>query len=221
MEKSISTLIRVDRHTTIFLTGSRATHWAVVTTGVVAECQISIDGDRRLTGFRLPGEAFGVEIERYSVTSEALTDCVISMFPTNVPAANSRLFAAMARQLNRVRNDHLLTTFRSVPERIAAFLVDLADRGMGSVFACRWPGATSPISSARPSPQSAAPWPNWSGGGNQAAPARQDRDHQSGIAGTGNARRCQPPSPSSRARGVPCVDSDWRLRWPARRVFLP
>jgi hypothetical protein len=192
MEKSISTLIRVDRHTTIFLTGSRATHWAVVTTGVVAECQISIDGDRRLTGFRLPGEAFGVEIERYSVTSEALTDCVISMFPTNVPAANSRLFAAMARQLNRVRNDHLLTTFRSVPERIAAFLVDLADRGMGSVFACRWPGATSPISSARPSPQSAAPWPNWSGGGNQAAPARQDRDHQSGIAGTGNARRCQP-----------------------------
>ncbi|WP_343614815.1 Crp/Fnr family transcriptional regulator [Novosphingobium sp.] len=134
MEKSISTLIRVDRHTTIFLTGSRATHWAVVTTGVVAECQISIDGDRRLTGFRLPGEAFGVEIERYSVTSEALTDCVISMFPTNVPAANSRLFAAMARQLNRVRNDHLLTTFRSVPERIAAFLVDLADRGMGECF---------------------------------------------------------------------------------------
>jgi CRP-like cAMP-binding protein len=134
MEKSISTLIRVDRHTTIFLAGSRAKHWAVVTTGVVAECKISIDGDRRLTGFRLPGEAFGVEIERYSVTSEALTDCVISLFPTHAPATNARLFAAMARQLKRVRSDHLLTTFRSVPERIAAFIVDLADRGMGDCF---------------------------------------------------------------------------------------
>lgn len=134
MDSPTSSATRVVCHATIFLAGGRATHWARVVTGSVGECEISLDGNRRLTGFRLPGEAFGVEIGRYSRTSEALVDSAIELHATNDPQTDSQLFAAMAWQLQRVRSDQLITMLRSVPERISALLLDLSDRGFGDCF---------------------------------------------------------------------------------------
>jgi len=134
MNQITLTSFRIEARAMIFLAGEPAAHWGKVTSGVIAECENSSDGERRLTGFRLPGEAFGVELGQYTRSSEALVESVIECYPTHGPLAEAPFSAAISEQLQRVRGDQRVTMLRSVPQRFAALVIDLADRGLGYKF---------------------------------------------------------------------------------------
>ena len=91
------------------------------------------DGRRQITHFFLPGDIFGVEFgcERRA-GAEALCDTVVIVARRSAIASDAdqsmRLWRLTVGELQR-REDHVLTLGRrSATERLASFLIDLADR---------------------------------------------------------------------------------------------
>ena len=102
--------------------------------GVVRTTRVAADGRRQVGDFYYPGDLFGLETgPEHQFSAEALTDCEVQ----RVRRSSVRAFAgdveldraileATRRELQRVQDHVLLLGRRSARERVAAFLMSLA-----------------------------------------------------------------------------------------------
>ncbi len=107
-----------------------------VLSGSVRTYKVLNDGRRQVTAFYLPGDVFGLEFsDAHGCSAEAVAkSSVLVVKRSTVLAAaerNSevahRLWITTAGELRRSQN-HSLLLIKSAQERVAAFLLDMADR---------------------------------------------------------------------------------------------
>ena len=110
-----------------------------VMSGSVRAYKVLSDGRRQITAFYLPGDVFGIETgDEHASSAEAIDKASIlivrrnSVFGTaerNGEVAR-QLWSVTAAELKRSQN-HALLLIKTAKERIAAFLLEMADRLTG------------------------------------------------------------------------------------------
>jgi CRP/FNR family nitrogen fixation transcriptional regulator len=107
-----------------------------VISGAVRTSRTLIDGRRQIGGFYLPGDAFGLEAgTQRAFSAEAVVESRLEAISRSVAFAIAAWDDEAARQLwsligteLRRAQDHSLLLIKSAPERVASFLVELAER---------------------------------------------------------------------------------------------
>ncbi|MBM6583607.1 helix-turn-helix domain-containing protein [Microvirga sp. BT689] len=124
----------------IFAEGDRSVYVYKVLSGFVRTSKLLSDGRRQIDAFHLSGDVFGIEADdEHRFCAEAVGDCVvIAHRRSNLSAlmGNDTLLAqemtmGMMRSLVRAQNHMLLLGRKSALEKIATFLLDMAERTAG------------------------------------------------------------------------------------------
>jgi CRP/FNR family transcriptional regulator, nitrogen fixation regulation protein len=131
-----------ERNAEIFGEGESADYVYKILSGSVRAYKVLSDGRRQVTAFYLPGDVFGIESgSEHSNSAEAIDKATIlvvrrsSVFSTaesNCEFARY-LWSITAAELRRSQN-HALLLIKTAKERIAAFLLDMAERLAGKGF---------------------------------------------------------------------------------------
>ena len=110
-----------------------------VMTGTVRTYKVLADGRRQIGSFYLAGDIFGLEIgEQHSFSAEAIVDSKVLVIKRSAlieAAAHDndlarQLWTLTARELRRVQ-DHIMLLVKTAQERVAGFLLEMADRVAG------------------------------------------------------------------------------------------
>jgi CRP/FNR family transcriptional regulator, nitrogen fixation regulation protein len=110
-----------------------------VVSGSVRTCKVTSDGRRQIGGFYLPGDLFGLEAsETHAFSAEAISDAVVLVVKRKPLMALAdrdgevarQLWASTAAELNRAQG-RLLLLIKSAQERLAGFLLEMAERSPG------------------------------------------------------------------------------------------
>lgn len=129
--------MRFGRNEEIFGEGEAADHLCRVVSGAVRTSRFSSDGRRQILAFHLPGDVFGIEPGGvHSLSAEAVTETEISLIRRSLvesaaaqdAKAARALLELMSRQLISAREHALVLGRKGANERVAAFLLQLADR---------------------------------------------------------------------------------------------
>lgn len=108
-----------------------------VLSGVVRTCKFRSDGQRQIDAFHLPGEIFGfATAATHRLSAEAVCDSAVVAYHwsafTSRGDIDDRLvgqfFVCAMQSLRRAQDHSLLLGRRSAAQRVATFLVDMADR---------------------------------------------------------------------------------------------
>jgi CRP/FNR family nitrogen fixation transcriptional regulator len=121
----------------IFAEGDRAAFVYKVLSGVVRTSKLLSDGRRQIDAFHLAGDIFGIEAgEEYRFSAESVGDCIViayrrshlaSMIGSDVQLVQE-MTMGMIRSLVRAQNHMMLLGRKSAVEKIATFLLDMAER---------------------------------------------------------------------------------------------
>jgi CRP/FNR family transcriptional regulator, nitrogen fixation regulation protein len=126
---------------TVFAEGDRAAFFYKVISGAVRTSKLLSDGRRQIDAFHLPGDIFGIESgEEHRFTAEALGPatvvayrrCGLEVLASTDAAFSRQIVAAMMRSLERAQEHMLLLGRKSAMEKIATFLLDMANRFAGT-----------------------------------------------------------------------------------------
>jgi CRP/FNR family transcriptional regulator, nitrogen fixation regulation protein len=110
-----------------------------VVSGTVRTYKVLVDGRRQIGAFHLPGDIFGFETgDEHTFSAEAITDCKIIVIKRSAVMALAardndvarQMWALTGRELRRVQ-EHSLVLIKSAEERVAGFLLEMADRVPG------------------------------------------------------------------------------------------
>lgn len=124
------------RNAEIFGENETADYLYKVVSGSVRTYKILSDGRRQIGGFYLSGDVFGLEFgDEHALSAEAVTDTkvlVIKRSALNALAGRDtsiavQLFALIGRELRRAQ-DHVVLLIQSAQERVAGFLLEMAER---------------------------------------------------------------------------------------------
>ena len=124
------------RNSEIFGENEPADYVYRVISGSVRTYKILNDGRRQVGGFYLAGDIFGLEFaEEHTFSAEAVSDAkvvvvkrsAISTLSSRDPAIGGELFALTGRELRRAQ-EHVLLLVKSAQERVASFLLEMAER---------------------------------------------------------------------------------------------
>lgn len=124
------------RNTEIYGEGEDAEYVYQVVSGAVRTYKILSDGRRQIGAFYLPGDVFGLEIgDEHELSAEAICNCTISVIKRASLASLAgrdhgvahALWILTARELQRAQK-HVLLLVRTAQERVASFLLEMADR---------------------------------------------------------------------------------------------
>lgn len=108
--------------------------------GTVRSYKILNDGRRQIEGFHFPGDVFGLEVGAdHASSAEAMADATVLVVRRSaILAAATRdsevanqLWTYTARELNHARS-HAMLLVKTAQERVASFLLDLANRVAGN-----------------------------------------------------------------------------------------
>lgn len=133
----IGSLQVVARGATVVDQGDPAEHVFKVVSGALRVVRLLSDGRRSVINFLLPGDFFGLaENGTYTHSLEVLADASFVRYPKeqlrevldNDPAAGRRFFNLMCEQLSAAQERQLTLCRKSAVERIASFLLAMADR---------------------------------------------------------------------------------------------
>ncbi len=111
-----------------------------VISGGVRIYRVLTDGRRQISAFLLPGDMFGLEAgDTHSSSAEAVADSVVLVIKRSAVLTLAQrdlevareLWTLTARELGRVQ-DHMLALVKNAQERIAAFLLEMAERLPGA-----------------------------------------------------------------------------------------
>ena len=128
------------RNAPIYAENDRTDHLYKVVSGTVRTCKVLVDGRRQIGAFYLPGEMFGVEAgERHLFSAEAVSDAEVLVIKRGDVIllaqwdneVGSQMWALMSRELRRTQ-DHLLLLVKTAPERVATFLLEMAEYSRSS-----------------------------------------------------------------------------------------
>jgi len=130
------------RNSEIFGENEPADYVYRVISGSVRTYKILNDGRRQVGGFYLAGDIFGLEFaEEHTFSAEAVSDAkvvvvkrsAISTLSSRDPAIGGELFALTGRELRQAQG-HVLLLVKSAQERVASFLLEMAERtGSGNI----------------------------------------------------------------------------------------
>jgi CRP/FNR family nitrogen fixation transcriptional regulator len=121
----------------IFAEGDRAACVYKVLSGVVRTSKLLSDGRRQIDAFHLAGDIFGIEAgDEHRFCAESVGDCVVVAYRRNHLASLTGndvqlaqdMTMGMMRSLVRAQNHMLLLGRKSALEKIASFLLDMAER---------------------------------------------------------------------------------------------
>ena len=124
------------RNSEIFGENEPAHYVYRVISGSVRTHKILSDGRRQVGGFYLPGDVFGLEFaDEHTFSAEAVADAkvmvvkrgAIAAIASRDPAIGRALFALTGRELRRAQ-DRVLLLVKSAQERVASFLLEMAER---------------------------------------------------------------------------------------------
>ena len=127
------------RNSEIYGENELADYLYKVVSGTVRTYKVLVDGRRQIGGFHLAGDIFGFETgEEHTFSAEAITDCKILVIKRSTVTALAardndiarQMWALTARELQRVQ-DHIMVLIKSAQERVAGFLLEMADRVPG------------------------------------------------------------------------------------------
>ena len=127
--------IHFRRNNVIACEGDAADYIFMVVSGVVRSCKTFRNGTRNVVAFYLPGDLFGWDDQKSTLSAEAATDAMVLFIKRSgllsLAARESRvsgfLLAITTRELRRAQ-EHGLLMSRSAKCRLAAFLTDLSNR---------------------------------------------------------------------------------------------
>jgi CRP/FNR family transcriptional regulator, nitrogen fixation regulation protein len=128
-----------DRNAEIYGESESADYVYKVVSGSVRAYKVLNDGRRQITAFYLPGDVFGMETgTEHSHSAEAIDKCTILVVRRNTVLSTAErdgevarcLWSITAAELKRTQN-HALLLIKTAKERIAAFLLEMADRIAG------------------------------------------------------------------------------------------
>jgi CRP/FNR family transcriptional regulator, nitrogen fixation regulation protein len=121
----------------VFGEGDRAAFFYKVVAGAVRTSKLLSDGRRQIDAFHLPGDLFGIEAgEEHRFGAEAVGDatviayrrCSLDGLGASDGAVARQVVGAMMRSLERAQNHLLVLGRKTAIEKIATFLIDLAER---------------------------------------------------------------------------------------------
>jgi CRP/FNR family nitrogen fixation transcriptional regulator len=124
------------RNTEIYGENEPADYLYKVVSGTVRTYKIFDDGRRQIGGFYFAGDVFGLELgEAHQFSAEAVDNCVVLLVKRSTLVALAdrngdtarQLWSFTAGELQRVRA-HMLLLIKSAEERVACFLLEMADR---------------------------------------------------------------------------------------------
>jgi len=121
----------------IYTEGDEAKSFYKVESGVVRTCKFLNDGRRQIDSFHVTGDLFGFEAgTEHRLSAEAVSDCTVIPYRRRGLEALAMTDARLARQLfshamqclERAQEHSLLLGRRSAAQKLAAFLLQMADR---------------------------------------------------------------------------------------------
>jgi len=124
------------RNTEIFGENESADYIYKVVSGSVRTYKILSDGRRQVAGFYLPGDIFGLQFgDEHSFSAETITDAKVLVVRRRAfdalagrDASIAReLFALSSKELRRMQK-RVLLLIKSAQERVASFLLEMAER---------------------------------------------------------------------------------------------
>jgi CRP-like cAMP-binding protein len=128
------------RNTEIFGENEPADYLYKVVSGSVRTYKILSDGRRQVGGFYLAGDLFGLEFaDEHTLSAEAISDAKVLVVKRSALTALAghdalvaqQLFNLTGRELRRVQ-DRILLLVKSAQERVASFLLEMAERVSGN-----------------------------------------------------------------------------------------
>jgi CRP/FNR family transcriptional regulator, nitrogen fixation regulation protein len=128
------------RNEEIFGEGEPAEYIYKILSGSVRSYKLLTDGRRQINGFYLPGDTFGLELgPDHCSSTEAVEDCTVLVVKRSTLLKGAErdseiawsLLSLTVADLKRSRS-HGLLLIKSAQERIAAFLLEMAERVAGN-----------------------------------------------------------------------------------------
>jgi CRP/FNR family transcriptional regulator, nitrogen fixation regulation protein len=132
----MGTVIPFARNAEIYGEDEPADYLYKVVRGTVRTYKVLVDGRRQIGAFHQAGDVFGFETgDEHTFSAEAITDCRIAVIKRSALIALAardndvarQMWAFTARELQRVQA-HVLLLIKSAQERVATFLLEMADR---------------------------------------------------------------------------------------------
>jgi CRP-like cAMP-binding protein len=124
------------RNAEIYGEGEPADYLYKILTGTARTYKVLSDGRRQIGGFYLPGDILGLETtEEHSFSAEAISGCKTLLIKRRTLVALAgrqdeiarQLWSIIGQELRRVQAHNLLL-IKSAQERVAAFLLEMAER---------------------------------------------------------------------------------------------
>jgi CRP/FNR family nitrogen fixation transcriptional regulator len=121
----------------LFAEGDEAECFCEVKSGTVRTYKLLSDGRRLIDAFHFAGDIFGIEFgAEHRFSAEAVADVTVVAYRRSRlatvaetdPAFGDRVMAATLRSLERAQSHMLLLGRKTAQEKMATFLLDMADR---------------------------------------------------------------------------------------------
>jgi CRP/FNR family nitrogen fixation transcriptional regulator len=121
----------------LFCEGDRATHFYRVVKGTIRSFKVLSDGRRQIDAFYMPGDIFGVEAsDEHRFSAEAASDAAVVAYRRrslqSLAEADGKfaqeVLSSMMLALARAQDHMLLLGRKSALEKVAAFLLGMAER---------------------------------------------------------------------------------------------
>jgi CRP/FNR family nitrogen fixation transcriptional regulator len=137
--QSIGVPMMYRRDVEIFGEGEPSDRFYKVISGAVRTCKILVDGRRQIGSFSLPGDFFGLETDgTYAFSAEAVVDSKILVIRRSAVMMQAEQDMDVARRVWAITGDelkhvqaHVLLLIKTAKERVAAFLLEMAERTSG------------------------------------------------------------------------------------------
>jgi CRP/FNR family transcriptional regulator len=139
--KSLGWTLKLAPGQTLFHEGDPATRVFTLTRGSLKLYKLLADGRRQVTGFLFPGDFLGMSVDdEHAFSAEALDDSQLCWFPRSRfddfvedhSAMEHELYRMAAHELAAAQQQLVLLGRKTATERLASFLLFLAERGRRS-----------------------------------------------------------------------------------------
>lgn len=139
--RNLGWTLRLAAGQALFHEGDPATRVFTLTRGTLKLYKLLADGRRQVTGFLYPGDFLGISVDdEHAFSAEALEESQLCWFPRgrfddfvdDYPALERELYRKAAHELAAAQQQFVLLGRKTATERLASFLLFLADRANGS-----------------------------------------------------------------------------------------
>jgi CRP-like cAMP-binding protein len=133
----LGTVASLRREQPLFHEADPAEFYFKVVTGAIRSCKLLADGRRHVGEFFMPGDFIGLDAEtNYMFTAEAVTDATVVRYSRRrvdalawqEPGIGRSLLKIACHRLSSAQQQMVLLSRKTAEERIASFILGLADR---------------------------------------------------------------------------------------------